>query len=554
LEWCFIQLQEQAEDGNDDETIAESGRLYVRNLSYLCTEEDLEKHFGKFGPLAEVHLPIDTFTKKVKGFAFITYVIPEHGVKAYTECDGTVFQGRMLHILPAKTKKDPSEDASDESSFKKKRQAQQKAHAGSSHNWNSLFLGANAVADVIAEKYGTSKSQLLDPESRQSVGVRMALGETHVVSETRDFLTENGVSLEAFSQGKMERSKTVMLVKNLPSGTPAEEIRTIFSKHGTVSRVILPPSGVTAIVEFLEPSEARRAFRNLAYTKFQHVPLYLEWAPVGVFTAPAQEQNQATGEGKESVESSEMTGEENPRLADKEEEEDEEAVNEPGSTLFVKNLNFDTTDEGLKQFFSSVGKVKVATVAKKKDMKKPGNFLSMGYGFVEFRGKPDAMKALKQLQHNKLDGHSVELKISERTTLQKQPTSSKKSASKKQTSTKVLIRNIPFEASLKEIRELFSTFGEIKSVRLPKKLSGTGSHRGFGFVDFLSKQDAKRAFNALCHSTHLFGRRLVLEWADTEETVEQLRKKTAEHFHEDVPRKKKKKSDLMEDLQAGGGD
>ena len=37
----------------------------------------------------------------------------------------------------------------------------------------------------------------------------------------------------------------------------------------------------------------------------------------------------------------------------------------------------------------------------------------------------------------------------------------------------------------------FRVFGELKSVRLPKKLSGTGTHRGFGFVDFLTKQDAK---------------------------------------------------------------
>lgn len=38
---------------------------------------------------------------------------------------------------------------------------------------------------------------------------------------------------------------------------------------------------------------------------------------------------------------------------------------------------------------------------------------------------------------------------------------------------------------------VFSTFGELKTVRLPKKMTGTGTHRGFGFVDFLTKQDAK---------------------------------------------------------------
>lgn len=59
----------------------------------------------------------------------------------------------------------------------------------------------------------------------------------------------------------------MILVKNLPAGTKSEELRDLFSKHGTVGRVVLPPSGVTAIVEYLEPSEAKAGFRRLAYTK-----------------------------------------------------------------------------------------------------------------------------------------------------------------------------------------------------------------------------------------------------------------------------------------------
>ena len=67
----------------------------------------------------------------------------------------------------------------------------------------------------------------------------------------------------------------------------------------------------------------------------------------------------------------------------------------------------------------------------------------------------------------------------------------KSSSGTKQKSSKILVRNVPFEATQKELRELFATFGELKTVRLPKKLSGTGPHRGFAFIDFLTKQDAK---------------------------------------------------------------
>ena len=47
-------------------------------------------------------------------------------------------------------------------------------------------------------------------------------------------------------------------------------------------------------------------------------------------------------------------------------------------------------------------------------------------------------------------------------------------------------------------------------MRMPSKFDG--NHRGFCFVEFLTKQEAKNAFKAL-DNTHLYGRHLVLEWA-----------------------------------------
>ncbi|XP_064024576.1 probable RNA-binding protein 19 isoform X2 [Pogoniulus pusillus] len=545
--------QRRKRDDEEEEDLSESGRLFVRNLPFTSTEEDLEKLFSKYGPLSEIHFPLDRLTKRPKGFAFITYMMPEHAVKAYAEMDGQVFQGRMLHLLPSTIRKEKNEgeDAEDSSSYKKQKDAKDKANSASSHNWNTLFVGTNAVADAIAQKYSASKSQVLDHESKDSVAVRIALGETELVQEIRRFLMDNGVSLDAFSQAAGERSKTVILVKNLPASTSAAELEDVFGKHGSLGRVLLPEGGITAIVEFLEPSEAKQAFSRLAYTKFHSVPLYLEWAPMGVFISPPTQKKTLEAPAKEDKAKllpgeAQEEEEEEEEEAEEEEEEEEEEESIPGCTLFIKNLNFATTEDTLKETFSKVGAVKSCTISKKKD--KAGTWLSMGFGFVEYKKPESAQKALRRLQGCSVDGHKLEVKISERAVRPAVKSSRKKQTVKKQKTSKILVRNIPFQATVREVRELFSTFGELKTVRLPKKVAGTGSHRGFGFVDFLTKQDAKKAFNALCHSTHLYGRRLVLEWADTEETVEALRRKTADHFH-DSPKKRKKSEILNEILE-----
>ena len=112
----------------------------------------------------------------------------------------------------------------------------------------------------------------------------------------------------------------------------------------------------------------------------------------------------------------------------------------------------------------------------------------MGYGFVQFHKKSDASNALKSLQNKPLDGHKLELKRSNRIEGQNQesgsgdPKQSRQAKQQHQASPKLVVRNVPFEASQREVEDIFKTFGQLKAVRLPKKV--TGSHRGFAFVEF----------------------------------------------------------------------
>lgn len=563
--------KEQEDSLKNEEEIGESGKIFMRNLSYLTTEEDVEKLFNPFGPVAEVLLPIDTETRKSKGFGTVTFLMPEHAVRAYSRLDGAVLHGRMLHLLPAKSN-EPPPDTSQPTSFKDRKQDALKANAASSHNWNALFLGADAVAEVAAERHGATKADVVlnDAGGDSSAAVRLALAETQLVTETRKYLMGEGVDLTAFTQLGTKRSKTIILVKNLPAHTEARELKNIFEKFGVIGRIILPPGGISALIEFLEPSEARKAFTNLAYSKFKHLPLYLEWAPEGSLL-DKKDIKEDNKDVKIDSEDSKLKNTPDEKVAVEDEEEEEEE--EEGTTLFVKNLNFNTTDDALKQHFGKCGKIKYANVAtKRQGQGSKMTVLSMGYGFVRFYTKESADNALKTLQYSELNEKSLEIKRSERT-LQKgkehvaaEATRALKQRSKvKQTGTKILIRNIPFQANLAEVTQLFKVFGEMKAIRLPKKMGTGGStssqHRGFGFADYVTKSDAKRAFEALGESTHLYGRRLVLEWAakdiddangesQKEEEVENLRKRTAKHFarsQQEGGTKKSKKSILNAD-------
>ena len=75
----------------------------------------------------------------------------------------------------------------------------------------------------------------------------------------------------------------------LPAGTHRHAYHTqeVFGRCGPLARLVLPLTRTLALVEFQNAADARRAFASLAYRRFQSVPLYLEWAPAGVFATDA---------------------------------------------------------------------------------------------------------------------------------------------------------------------------------------------------------------------------------------------------------------------------
>ncbi|KAF3002364.1 Multiple RNA-binding domain-containing protein 1 [Curvularia kusanoi] len=485
----------------EEEKIRETGRLYLRNLHFEVAEEDIRSQFSKYGSLDEVHVPLKKSDGKGKGFAFVQFKDPEDAVKAFDENDKTIFQGRLLHIISAKAKKDTKLDEFEISKLplKKQKEIRRKQDAvKATFNWNSLYLNADAVMSTLASRMGISKAELLDPTSSDAA-VKQAHAETHIIQETKNYFAQHGVDLEAFKSSA--KGDTAILVKNIPHSVTADELRKAFEEHGKVTKFLMPPTGMTAIVEFSNSAEAKTAFMALSYRKMKDSILYLEKAPKDLFkegfVAPVVEAV-ASDKAAAKLSATDLL----------EEAPEPDASNT--ATLYVRNLNFSTTTERLIETFKPLSGFRSARVKTKIDPKR--GVLSMGFGFVEFDSPDTAAAALRALDSHDLEGHKLQIKASHKGADAAEERR-KEDAAKKAASTKILIKNLPFEASKKEVRALFTPYGQLRSVRVPKKFDS--SSRGFGFAEFTTKRDAVNAMNAL-KNTHLLGRRLVLAFAETE--------------------------------------
>eukprot|EP00177_Eucheuma_denticulatum_P008066 GFKZ01014694.1.p1 GENE.GFKZ01014694.1~~GFKZ01014694.1.p1 ORF type:complete len:951 (+),score=200.65 GFKZ01014694.1:63-2915(+) len=531
----FRQKKAELEKVNPGDT----GRLMIRNLAYSVTEEELETIFEPFGVLSEVHIVKDNRTRKSRGMAFVQYMIPEHAPKAMISMDGKIQSGRIMHVLPAKPR--PSLAGAlhgdlrgrrnlGDTDFKIEREDARKdaARKGLDNiSQHALHMSSDAVAQVIADRHHVSKEELYGTGRGESgiAAVRVAMGEAMLQSETRQFLLDHGIDLDAATRAnlrdsaktaaakKKRMSRTAFLAKNLPAHTTEKELHEVFSKFGGLRRLLVAPSGLLAVIEFDSCSDAKRAYNSLAYTKFGDAPLYLEWLP-----------REALRDVKEAAKIDKPAGEDEVHSGDvHESHSDHEAEAEEGlqsATVFVKNLNFDTRDAGLQAHFKKVLRkhsrlvdgMRSATVAMKRGGKgREGERLSMGFGFLEFSSHAAAAEVVKVGQNSVLDGHTLQLRLSKQVGEKEGLKKRKRSVAKTKAGPKLMVRNVAFQATKQDIKQLFSSFGMLKNVRIPRRMDGT--HRGFAFVEFASKNEAKSALEALSAS-HLYGRHLVIEYAE----------------------------------------
>ena len=83
-----------------------SNKLFVGNLSFDTTENDLQDAFAAYGTVTETNLMMDRMTNRPRGFAFVTMSTPEEAQQAITGLNGRDLGGRALTVNVAKPRED----------------------------------------------------------------------------------------------------------------------------------------------------------------------------------------------------------------------------------------------------------------------------------------------------------------------------------------------------------------------------------------------------------------------------------------------------------------
>ncbi|KAI9919075.1 hypothetical protein PsorP6_011672 [Peronosclerospora sorghi] len=431
--------------------------VFVRNLPFGVTQEELEHVFSGIGPVKKIDIIKEKGKRKdemlTRGFAFVKFAIQSDAIAAIEKLNKTDFHGRKMLIDFAMEK------------------GKRRGMAGST-------------------KMPAAENPIKEEDVEQQKEEKMQVKETLLI--------------------KQEKMKST------------QEDKTV----DKICRDVKPVTPAMKAEANLEDEAGETSDEDESHEKTKPVKVKQEVKVEGISTstATASANTQTT---------THVQSERNARrrqhrnfLRDVERRKEEQASAQQKSVLLF-GLGDDVTQKHVLKKAKKIGAVEKVNLNKEACTGK-------SYALVQFKTSKEAALAVAKLDHHIFKGKTLQVKIAANAIVAKSNEIPKKTAHSKHLAKveglRLIVRNLSFEATEKDLEELFEVYGplfEVRIVRMPVKEntetnekpkegakceSSLGRSRGFGFVQFRDIADAQAAVEKL-NGTKLKGREMVVDFA-----------------------------------------
>jgi len=157
--------------------------------------------------------------------------------------------------------------------------------------------------------------------------------------------------------------------------------------------------------------------------------------------------------------------------------------------IIVQNLSFSTTESELADRFSGLGEIVECVLAT------DANGKSRGFGFITFSDRESVQKATAEGAEFELGGRTLRVQVANQ---KREPSKGKAPREVKAFGPKLYCGDLPWELSAEELSAHFEKFGKVENAYLAEvqyaaPVNGYKPHRGFGFVEFSTEEEATKA-------------------------------------------------------------
>ena len=541
-------------------------RIIVKNIPKYITDRELSSHFSTVGEVTDCKVLRDKKGKS-RGFAFVGFKTSEHASRAISDFNGTFINTSRISVEPAKPIGDESLEETYSRIHKRKQEKSDKeGHVKNEKVTEKVRPPLEEDPDYL-EFLAARKSR--NKRQTWNEGVVEYIEKHHHKEEEEENENEKEKGDDSKSEKEENFDSTRIFIRNVPYATQEDELEKFFSRFGNVVDVQIPFDKLAqrnkgiAFVTFdsvdaviaalkeslifegrhlkLQPAEpapkkqedeipdddesyASKKRRQMKIEKPESWnALFLNKDTVAEATAhmlgltKAQILNPESDDiaSRLAIAESQLINETKQMFQDAGIDlslfEDTENRKNSKTLIIVKNLKYETTEEEIRNMFAAYGSLV-------RFIFPPTHAVSL----VEFARPEDAKRAFQALSFKKVHDQPIYLQWAPaQATASNAQDSGKRVKSDKQLKTTTLImKNVPFKATKREISDLVNVYAKVKAIRMVKKADGS-SHRGFVFLDFNTRQEATAALENLAN-VHLYDRHLVIQPADVGRNVDSI--------------------------------